>query len=199
MSKYDETARNITNIEVVVGKLVEELGSGGFMNIHDIVAGMYVEITDVVTGEIRKTAIAAVQGDDLLLANDSANVAFFDNGKKKTFEIKVMVNNAMYIWSDVGVVKKDYNGTSYYQLVIEGNPKVVNRRKYPRFPMNNKCEIVLKQSRQRYFATMVNISAGGYAFSCREKEFAQVIGQEMELLIHEYDEIVGVKIIYSYF
>lgn len=65
--------------------------------------------------------------------------------------------------------------------------------------MKNKCEIVLKQSRQRYFATMVNISAGGYAFSCRENEFAQVIGQEMELLIHEYDEIVGVKIIYSYF
>ncbi len=191
MSKYEETARNITNIETVVGKLVEELGSGGFMNIHDIVAGMKVEIVDLSTGEMRKTVVADVKEDYIMLPADSANTSYFGNGKKKKFDIKVMVNNAMYMWNNISVVIKEYNGESYYQLLIEGNPKVVNRRKYPRLAMKNECEIVLKQSNKKYSGTMVNISAGGYAFACKDATFANVVGQQMELLISAFPVVTS--------
>ena len=40
LSKYEETTRNVINIEGVVGKLVEELGDGGYMTLKDIEAGM---------------------------------------------------------------------------------------------------------------------------------------------------------------
>ena len=40
MSKYEETAKDISNIEGIVGKLVEELGVGGFMSTKDITVGM---------------------------------------------------------------------------------------------------------------------------------------------------------------
>ena len=36
MSKYDETAKSVSDIENVVGKLVSELGAGGFMSVEDI-------------------------------------------------------------------------------------------------------------------------------------------------------------------
>ena len=34
MSKYDETAKSVSDIESVVGKLVSELGTGGFMSVE---------------------------------------------------------------------------------------------------------------------------------------------------------------------
>lgn len=45
LSKYEETARNVVNIEVVVGKLVEELGTGGFMSLEDVTPDMKVILT----------------------------------------------------------------------------------------------------------------------------------------------------------
>ncbi|MBQ2923701.1 MAG: methyl-accepting chemotaxis protein, partial [Tyzzerella sp.] len=44
LSKYEETARNVINIEGVVGALVEELGEGGFMSEQDIEEGMKVKL-----------------------------------------------------------------------------------------------------------------------------------------------------------
>lgn len=40
MSKYEETAKDIGNIESIVGKLVEELGVGGFMSTKDLFNSM---------------------------------------------------------------------------------------------------------------------------------------------------------------
>ena len=44
LSKYEETANNVINIEDVVGRLIEELGEGGFMGIKDITPGMKVSV-----------------------------------------------------------------------------------------------------------------------------------------------------------
>lgn len=42
LSKYEESSVNVDKIESVVGKLMEELGSGGFMGIGDAQPGMHV-------------------------------------------------------------------------------------------------------------------------------------------------------------
>ena len=42
LSKYEESSVNVDKIESVVGKLMEELGSGGFMGIGDAQPGMRV-------------------------------------------------------------------------------------------------------------------------------------------------------------
>ena len=52
-SKYEETYNNVNTIEDVVGKLIEELGTGGFMGIKDIRKGMFV---NVVNGNKREGA-----------------------------------------------------------------------------------------------------------------------------------------------
>ena len=52
LSKYDESATNINNIETVIQSLMHELGVGGFMGLDDIRPGMKakVNLTDVQTG-----------------------------------------------------------------------------------------------------------------------------------------------------
>ena len=45
-SKYEETYNNVNEIEEVVGKLIEELGQGGFMGVQDIRHGMYVNVVE---------------------------------------------------------------------------------------------------------------------------------------------------------
>lgn len=51
MSKYDETAKSVSDIESVVGKLVSELGTGGFMSVEDIQEGMSVSLFDQESGK----------------------------------------------------------------------------------------------------------------------------------------------------
>ena len=42
LSKYEESAINVNKIETIVGKLMGELGTGGFMGIGDAKPGMKV-------------------------------------------------------------------------------------------------------------------------------------------------------------
>ena len=44
LSKYEESARSAMNIENVVGKLMEELGVGGFMGVQDVRTGMKIAV-----------------------------------------------------------------------------------------------------------------------------------------------------------
>ena len=62
LSKYAETSRNVINIESVVGKLVEELGTGGFMGVKDVTAGMNMVITAGTGGSrVRDFSVRAAQ------------------------------------------------------------------------------------------------------------------------------------------
>ena len=191
MSKYDETARNITNIETVVGHLVEELGAGGFMSIEDITVGMKLEINEQGNQNKLKTSVSAVEENKILLDADSRTEAFLTDIRKKQYTVQVVVNNAMYIWENVSVSKKDISGKEYYQLLIENNPKVVNRRKYPRLPMKNSCEIYVRSLNKSFKGNVVNISAGGYAFASKAPEFANAMGERIQLTIHDFDLLEG--------
>lgn len=182
MNKYEETARNVIKIEQVVGRLVEELGEGGFMSLEDVTAGMKVTVADKNTGKDFHTEIVAVEEERVMIAATPQADKFLEgyNAKDK-FEVQIVVNNAVYIWQDVVLVHK--SGAGRYQLVLEGSPKVVNRRRHPRLPLNNNCQITMKSRNRSFGGRMINISAGGFAFSCGASEFASCVGETVELKI----------------
>lgn len=189
MSKFEETARDIGNIEKIVGKLVEELGVGGFMSVKDIEPGMSVKFIELGTKEKLKTQVGSVFNEKILIEATAQTESYFKNSKKSKYEVQIMVNNAMYTWQNVEVGKVTVNGNSYYQLRAEGNPKVANRRMHPRLPMSQSCDIVLKALDRSFRGKMVNISAGGYAFACDAPEFADCVGSKVEIKIHSAETI----------
>ncbi|MBQ6887472.1 MAG: methyl-accepting chemotaxis protein [Lachnospiraceae bacterium] len=190
LSKYEETTRNVVNIENVVGKLVEELGDGGFMGVEDIQPGMNIAI--VAGSEEYKTEVAGTSGDGVLIHSAGQAEAFIGSrGGKERYEIRVIVDNAMYIWDDVKATSTKLDGEGAYKLWISGNPKVVNRRKYPRFAMSNYCKILMKSDNRSYDGRIVNISAGGFAFSCSANEFADAVGKQVEITIQGFELLEG--------
>ena len=190
MSKFEETAKDISNIEKIVGQLVEELGVGGFMSSKDIEAGMSIKFINLETKEKYKTQVGeVVNGKILVEAADAED--YFKDSKKKHYEVQIMVKNAVYTWQSVRVQKVNVSGTAYYQLLTEGNPKVANRRMHPRLPMSNSCEITLKAKNATFRGSMVNISAGGFAVSCNAEEFASCVGSKVELQIHNFELLAG--------
>lgn len=195
LSKYAETSRNVINIESVVGKLIEELGTGGFMGVNDVTSGMNIVVISE-AGSVNQTEyeteVAAVVEDGICIQASSSADAFFNaRGMKQTYGIRVIVNNAMYTWDNLQVGMLKENGTGYYKFYINSNPRVVNRRKYPRLSIDNNCKIKFTSTNQSFDGRMVNISAGGYAFSSTAREFADGIGNEIELTIHGFGLLKG--------
>ena len=188
LSKYEETARNVVRIESVVGKLVEELGAGGFMSLDDVSAGMKVQLVEQGSKREYHTEIADVQNESVLIEATSQGIESFlnENAGKKKYEVHIAVNNALYIWNDIAIGKREKTGNGYYQLLLEGTPKVVNRRKYPRLAMTNACEISLKSKNKTFNGRLVNISAGGFAFSCKAQEFAEAVGEIVQIKVLDF-------------
>ena len=187
-SKYDETARNVVNIEVVVGKLIEELGAGGFMNIEDIAEGMKVSIIDKHKEHTYNAQVVYVEGSNVYVDMDY-ETAKAVAGHGHVYEIQIVVNNTIYIWDELMIEAK--NSAGYYQIAIEVAPRVFNRRKHPRLPINNTCTITFKNDGRTFEGKMVNISAGGYAFMCRDDVFADAVGAPVKLDIKGLDVVQG--------
>lgn len=186
LSKYAETARNVVGIETVVGKLVEELGAGGFMSLQDIEAGMNVNLTEKRTGRKYGAEVVSVAGNKLTIRVDARDgMLRTDKSDVNRYDVGITVGNAIYSWEDLSVAKSDTAGC--YGLVIEKNPKVFNRRKHPRLPMDNLCEIVFASNGKSFRGKMVNISAGGYAFASSSSEFAEASGEMIYLTIKGFD------------
>lgn len=190
MNKYEETARNVVKIEQVVGHLVEELGEGGFMSLEDVTAGMKISLKSKASGKEFHTEIAEVEENKVLIAASSqANSFFADHGAKEDYEIQIVVNNTVYIWKEAVIHHK--HGADKYQLELEGSPKVLNRRRHPRLPLDNRCQIVMKSKNRAFSGKMVNISAGGFAFSCAAGEFANCVGETVELKVEDLNVLNG--------
>lgn len=185
LSKYAETTRNVVMIESVVGQLMEELGAGGFMGVKDVQKGMnliLVSDNGVRTQEF-KTEVADVADERILLWDSVEARAFFQNTDDKAgYEIRIVVDNAMYIWEKVRVAEVE----NYFKLLIQGNPKVAHRRKYPRLTLGNACNIQMDDGKG-LDGRMVNISAGGFAFSAVEPGLMNKIGSTIELQIKDFE------------
>ena len=178
-SKYVETSDNVEHIETVVGKLIEELGEGGFMGVKDLETGMYLTINEV-EGESKleyKGRVTEVTGEDTLvveLLEDTLSVK-----KHVAYNVSIIVGNEMYYWDDIKIATDG----KIVKLTVEGNPKVLNRRKFPRMPMNNSCTVVVSGEDSAIAGHMVNISAGGFAFASRDEKLKDSKGKKLQLKI----------------
>ncbi len=182
LSKYDETARNVSMIENVVGKLVEELGEGGFMSVKDVAADMNVIILDKDNSCKYETRVKDVV-DDKVILEDLEDLEISSALKKTKFEVQIVVFNALYIWKDVSINVRD----KQYVVELTEAPKVFNRRKHPRYAINNNCTIMIEADDKNYRGKMVNISAGGYAFQCSDQVLADAVGKKVELVINDFE------------
>lgn len=193
LTKYDETANNVINIETVVGKLVEELGEGGFMGLEDIKSEMKVSIF-AATGEDKNEYKATVMeiGDDyMVLDTPTSHRETLDlKDRKRLYNLQVVVDNALYIWENVKIIQR--NGQVYAENLEK--PKVVNRRKYPRLPLKNHCNITLKSEDKKFSGEMIDISANGLAFSVRAGEFKDSRGKLVAIEVDDMAILAGVSI-----
>ena len=191
MNKYEETAKNVIKIEQVVGRLVEELGEGGFMSLADVTAGMKVMLVDKKQGKDCHTEIVEVEENGVYVAATSKMENFLEAyAAKHPFEVQIVVNNTVYIWNGVDVNRKVVNGK--YLLKLSESPKVLNRRRHPRLSIDNECLITMKD--RTYGGRMVNISAGGFAFRSSVSEFADCVGTTVELQVKDLEILSNRKL-----
>jgi methyl-accepting chemotaxis protein len=176
LSKYEETSVNVIKIEDVVGVLVEELGDGGFMGVKDIHNGMIVSVRKAgdpnateYRAEVTGVSEHSIHVGRLTHGSDVADM----RDRNERYDISIVVNSALYQWKNT----KIYPANGAYgvgnTISIQGNPKVLNRRKYPRLSVTNRCKITIKGDNKEYEGKMIDISANGFALSTFEREFAR--------------------------
>ena len=182
-SKYEETSANVATIESVVGKLIEELGEGGFMGVKDVQAGMHLTLT-AISDNVQKE----YKGQVADKTEDTIIAEMFEGDIKASKSVKyvlsVVVENEMYHWDNIQIQSADGRRV---QIAIEGNPKVVNRRKHPRLPLNKHCTAVIGNNGAAIEGKMVNISAGGFAFASHDKALRESKGKDVMLKIQNFE------------
>ncbi len=192
-SKYEETTVNVINIEQVVGRLIEELGAGGFMGAKDIQPGMRLMIAEgngQGTVEYRGE-VASVEENVIQVKDLCAGAKKLTANKHEKYAVRIVVNNEVYQWKDAGISAKE----GAYYIEIEGNPAVVNRRKYPRMPLKNSCKLIWRGSQTPLPGRLVNISANGVGFSSRAQELANIKGDLIRLQIDDFAPVEGVTLV----
>lgn len=169
LSKYEESASNINNIENVIEELMCELGIGGFMGLDDIHAGMKAKVIlpkhlerMEYHGEVRSVAENSIS---LILSDDPQL-----NGSE-TCKVQVTVDNVLYCWDQAQIQADTASGSHAYALQLSARPEIKNRRKYPRADVSNPCTITLKDSDTTFSGQLDNISANGFAFLIRDPFF----------------------------
>lgn len=192
-SKYEETSNNVINIEQVVGRLIEELGAGGFMGIKDIQPGMHLTVTEGfgLKMEEYKGEVIEVNEEWISVGALTNEDKEFVLDKNQNYSVSVVVNNEMYQWNDVSVTANKNDG---YVIRISGNPAVANRRKYPRMPLRNACTIQWGGLQQTFPGKMVNISANGIGFSSKAHELANIKGDLVKVRIEDFELLDGVTL-----
>lgn len=162
--KYHETTKSVANIESVVGKLMEELGEGGLMGVKDIRPGMRVLIEK--DGDARQYAAqvadTSIEKKQIVVTNLTADGAHLELSRTDKLRLQIIVDNVLYNWNQINVTaRKDGN----YCITVEGDPAVMNRRRFPRMPLSNACVVLSAKNGTTYNGHLVNISAGGFAVS----------------------------------
>ena len=191
LSKYEASAKSATDIESVVGELMEELGIGGFMNVSDIKSGMKFRM--VIEGQTNAreeyTGEVVDRKDNNVYININNRAAFDDKRRNLKCSFNAVVDNVLYCWNDIAIHNVKAGEKGQFKLTIDTNPQVYNRRKYPRMPLNNKCTISVDGTDITYYGHMVNISANGFAFSVNDSSFETMKGQNIVIEIDNFDVI----------
>lgn len=198
LSKYDESAKSAFDIETVVGQLMEELGVGGFMGVQDVREGMKLAVSpknaEGKTNGDFIGEVVAVDGNVLFVAMESKSALPLER-KVPLCQLRIVVDNVLYNWDDVEIAFAKQGEAGDYKLIINSNPQVYNRRKYPRMPLSKPCSIKVKGMEDSYTGRMVNISANGFAFSVRDEVFAQVRDTDVVLFVKDFALLSGTALI----
>lgn len=169
LSKYEESASNINNIENVIQELMCELGIGGFMGLDDIHAGMKAKV--ILPKHLERMEY---HGEVRSVAENSISLILSDNPQlngSETCKVQVTVNNVLYCWDQAQIQADTASGSHAYVLQLSARPEIKNRRKYPRADVSNPCTITLKDSDTTFSGQLDNISANGFAFLIRNPFF----------------------------
>lgn len=191
LSKYEASAKSATDIESVVGKLMEELGIGGFMNVSDIKSGMKFRmvIEDQTNAKEEYTGEVVDRKDNNVYININNRAAFDDKRRNLKCSFNAVVDNVLYCWNGIAIHNVKAGEKGQFKLTIDTNPQVYNRRKYPRMPLDNKCTISVDGTDITYYGHMVNISANGFAFSVNDSSFENMKGKNIVIEIDNFDVI----------
>lgn len=182
LSKYDESATNINQIEDVIQALMCELGIGGFMGITDVDPGMKASIQTFIDGKPSE-----YHGE---FVKQAANGILISLEKKPAIskaiscKLQITVGNVIYYWENAQI-QKDGSSTDY-QVRLSSRPQILNRRKYPRIDISNHCVITIKKTGQQYHARLDNISANGFAFLSKDSVFADAKGTDISVNIENF-------------
>lgn len=169
LSKYEESASNINNIENVIEELMCELGIGGFMGLDDIHAGMKAKV--ILPKHLERMEY---HGEVRSVAENSISLILSDNPQlngSETCKVQVTVDNVLYCWDQAQIQADTASGSHAYVLQLSARPEIKNRRKYPRADVSNPCTITLKDSDTTFSGQLDNISANGFAFLIRDPFF----------------------------
>ena len=169
LSKYEESASNINNIENVIQELMCELGIGGFMGLDDIHAGMKAKV--ILPKHLERMEY---HGEVRSVAENSISLILSDNPQlngSETCKVQVTVDNVLYCWDQAQLQADTASGSHAYVLQLSARPEIKNRRKYPRADVSNPCTITLKDSDTTFSGQLDNISANGFAFLIRDPFF----------------------------
>ena len=191
LSKYEASAKSATDIESVVGELMEELGIGGFMNVSDIKSGMKFRmvIEDQTNAKEEYTGEVVDRKDNNVYININNRAAFDDKRRNLKCSFNAVVDNVLYCWNGIAIHNVKAGEKGQFKLTIDTNPQVYNRRKYPRMPLDNKCTISVDGTDITYYGHMVNISANGFAFSVNDSSFENMKGKNIVIKIDNFDVI----------
>ncbi len=190
-SKYAETSANVLNIETVVGHLITELGSGGFMNVTDLKPGMHLSIVESGNGsnaEYKGAVDSVTEDGEIHVASLRNGSKAFEYSKNQKYTLKIIVDNGVYSWDEI---KINHLRDDSYKITVHSNPQVQNRRKYRRMPLNNSCSIELKTLKNTLHGRMVNISAGGFAIETTAAEIANAKGTLIGITIDNFPLLSG--------
>ncbi len=195
LSKYDESVKSAVSIEDVVGKLMEELGIGGFMGVQDVQEGMKLSISIKDASGRKKDYLGEVtgrEGSEIRVAIEDKGQPLVDK-KDKNFmcQLRVVVDNVLYSWDDIIIHADKQGNAGRYYLQIDKNPQVFNRRKYPRMPLVNRCVVEVRENGTAYEGKMVNLSANGFALAVRNEYFAESKGKAVSVVVNNFDVLGG--------
>jgi len=126
---------------------------------------------------------------------DDEEIALVDKKDKHVLcQLRIVVDNVLYCWEDIEIHPDKQGEKGIYRMVILTNPKVYNRRKYPRMPLSNRCTITMRGTEEKFQAKMVNISANGFAFAVRDEYFANCKGKDLSLTIIDFPVLDGASL-----
>ena len=192
MGKYEEMSENVTNIEKVVGTLVEELGESGFMGMKDIRPGMVVTIQNQADAAKEYSfKVLQVLSDEEVSIVPSKGAVPFTVDKTAAYKMQIVVNNELYAWEDV---KMKADNSDALLVTVDGTPTIINRRKYKRIPLRNACEIKTLDGSVAVRGNMINISACGYAFETRDEKITSVKNSTVSVIIENYTPFHGKEV-----